>query len=111
MQLTPSQTLIIILAIALGTMITRFTPFIIFPEKKQPPKVITYLGKVLPASMMGLLIVYSLRSTNVFGHSHGIPEGLAILVVVLLYKWKNSVFLSIGAGTVLYMFLVQSVFA
>lgn len=110
MQLTSSQTLIMIICIALGTIITRFTPFIIFPEKKQPPKIITYLGKVLPASMMGLLIVYSLRSTNLLSHSHGIPEGLSLFVVVLLYKWKNSVFLSIGVGTILYMFLVQQVF-
>ena len=99
-----------ILAIALGTMITRFTPFLLFPEKKEPPKIILYLGKVLPPAMMGLLVVYCLKSVSITATPHGLPELIAIAVIVLLHKWKNNVLLSIGGGTLVYMVLVQAVF-
>ena len=110
MQLTASQTIIMILAIALGTLITRFTPFLLFPEKKEPPKIILYLGKVLPPAMMGLLVVYCLKSVSITATPHGLPEIIAIAVIVLLHKWKNNVLLSIGGGTLVYMVLVQAVF-
>ncbi|MGN1140472.1 MAG: branched-chain amino acid transporter permease [Oliverpabstia sp.] len=110
MFLTPVQTLIMIFAVALGTMITRFTPFLLFPDSKEPPKVVTYLGKVLPPAVMGLLVVYCLRNVSVVRSPHGLPELIAIAVIVILHKWKGNVLLSIGAGTVLYMVLVQAVF-
>ncbi len=99
-----------ILAVALGTMFTRFTPFLLFPEGKEHPRIITYLGRVLPPAMMGLLVVYCLKGVSLTSSPHGIPEFLAILLIVILHKWKGNVLLSIGAGTVLYMFLVQAVF-
>lgn len=110
MLLTSSQTLIMILAIALGTMITRFTPFLLFPERKEPPRIIIYLGKVLPPAMMGLLVVYCLKGVSVTATPHGLPELIAILVIVLLHKWKSNVLISIGGGTLVYMVLVQAVF-
>lgn len=110
MQLTSIQTLIIILAVALGTIVTRFTPFLLFPEKKEVPKYITYLGKVLPPAMMGLLVVYCFKSVSVFRQPYGIPEGIATLVIIILHRWKNNVLLSIGGGSLLYMILVQFVF-
>lgn len=110
MYLTPVQTLIMIFAVAFGTMITRFTPFILFPDSKEPPEVITYLGKVLPPAMMGLLVVYCLRNVSVVQSPHGLPELIAIAVIAALHKWKGNVLLSIGAGTVVYMALVQAVF-
>lgn len=110
MQLTAIQTILMILAVALGTMITRFSPFLLFPDSKEPPKTITYLGKVLPPAMMGLLVVYCLRNMSLLEGSHGIPEILAVGVIVLLHKWKSNTLLSIGAGTAVYMFLVQVIF-
>lgn len=110
MFLTPLQTIVMIIVIALGTMITRFTPFLLFPENKKPPAVVEYLGKVLPPAMMGLLVVYCLRNVSAFEGSHGIPEALAILLIVLLHRWKGNVLLSIGVGTVFYMLLVQMFF-
>lgn len=110
MQLTPIQTLITILAIALGTMLTRFIPFLLFPEKKEPPKIITYLGKVLPPAMMGLLVVYCLRNVSITTGARGLPELLAIVLIVILHRWKNNVLLSIAGGTLLYMFLIQGIF-
>ena len=110
MPLTTVQILAIILAVSLGTQITRWLPFLLFPESKQPPKVVLYLGKVLPPAMMGLLVVYSLRSTDLLGGSHGIPEGIAVAVTALLHLWRRNTLLSILAGTVCYMLLVQLVF-
>ena len=110
MFLTPAQTMIMILAVALGTMITRFTPFLLFPDSKEPPKTVLYLGRVLPPAMMGLLVVYCLRNVSLIRSPHGIPELIAILFIVALHKWKKSTLLSIGGGTVLYMVLVQTIF-
>jgi len=105
------QTLGIIFAVAAGTVVTRFVPFILFSDRREPPKVIHYLGKVLPAAMMGLLVVYCLKGVSLASAPHGIPEALSILLLVLLHKWKGNVLLSIGGGTALYMLLVQLVFA
>lgn len=110
MILTPMQTFFMVVAVALGTMLTRFTPFFLFPEKKQPPRVILYLGNVLPCAMMGLLVIYCLKNVSIFRAPHGIPEAIAILFVVFLHQWKHHTLLSIGGGTVLYMILVQCVF-
>lgn len=93
----------------LGTMVTRFLPFIIFPEGKEPPEFIQYLGKVLPYAVIGLLVIYCLKDVPGSG-TYGIPEFLAIVFIVLLHRWKKSILLSIGGGTVFYMLLVQFVF-
>lgn len=110
MQMTSVQALITILAIAAGTQFTRWLPFWLFPEKKDPPAVVLYLGKVLPPAMMGLLVVYSLRNTDILSGSHGLPEAIAVTVTAGLHLWKRSTLLSILAGTAVYMLLVQLVF-
>ena len=110
MLLTPVQTIIMILAVALGTMTTRFMPFLLFPESKEPPRAITYLGQVLPPTMMGLLVVYCLKGVSLRASPNGIPELLAILVILALHKWKSNALISIGGGTLVYMVLVQTVF-
>ena len=110
MHLTTLQTLAIILAVAAGTQLTRWLPFWLFPENRQPPAAIVYLGRVLPPAMMGLLVVYSLKGVSLVSPSHGIPEFLAILVIVLLHRWKHNTLLSIAAGTAVYILLVQTVF-
>ena len=108
--LTPLETFLIILAISVGTQITRWLPFWLFPEKKEPPAVVAYLGRVLPAAMMGLLVVYCLKGISWTAAPHGVPELLAIAAVVLLHRWRGNVLLSIAGGTALYMVLVQTVF-
>lgn len=107
--MTTAQSILTILAVVLGTMTTRFLPFLIFPEGKEPPRYITYLGTVLPYAVIGLLVVYCLK--DAFGSGHfALPELTAILFIAALHKWKRNTLLSIGGGTVLYMFLVQTVF-
>ena len=72
---------LIILAVALGTQLTRWIPFWLFPENREPPKVVTYLGRMLPAAMMGLLVVYCLRGISWTAAPHGAPEVLSVVVV------------------------------
>lgn len=111
MHLTSIQTLVTILAVAAGAQLTRWMPFLLFPEHRQPPAVILYLGKVLPPAMMGLLVVYCLKGISWTAAPHGLPEVLAITAILVLHRWKGNVLLSIGGGTAVYMFLVQVIFA
>lgn len=90
--MTILQQVLTVAAVVLGTMTTRFLPFLLFPEGKQPPAFIRYLGTVLPSAVIGL------------------PELLGILAVALLHRWKKNILLSIAGGTIFYMVLVQMVF-
>lgn len=110
MFLTPIQTLIMILAVALGCQLTRFLPFILFPEGKEIPSTVLYLGRVLPPAMIGFLVIYCIKGVSLFTGSHGIPELAALATVFLLQQLRGNVMLSIAGGTALYMFLVQAIF-
>jgi len=110
MTLTIQQSLIIIAAVTLGTILTRFLPFLLFPDNKETPKYILYLGEVLPFAAIGLLIVYCLKNVSALSAPYGIPEVLTIACIVVLHLTKNSTLLSIGGGTIIYMALVQFVF-
>ena len=107
--MTLSQQMLTIAMVVLGTALTRFLPFLIFPSGKPTPKYIQYLGKVLPAAVFGLLVVYCLRNVDLLSGSHGLPELLAILLVIGLHVWKRQMLLSIAGGTIFYMILVQTV--
>lgn len=110
MSMTMTQQIITIAVVVFGTMLTRFLPFLIFPAGKETPEYIRYLGKVLPAAVFGLLVVYCLKNVNIFEGSHGIPEAVSIADVVLLHLWKRQMLLSIAGGTICYMLLVQFLF-
>ena len=110
MTLTTTQALLIALAVTAGTVITRFLPFLLFPDSRPVPKLITYLGRTLPAAMMGLLVVYCLRNFSVASAPHGLPELIATAVVIGTYAWKENFLISVGGGTAVYMILVQFVF-
>lgn len=88
MTMTTTQAIITIAAVVLGTMATRFIPFIIFPEGKNPPEFIKYLGTVLPYAAIGLLVIYCLKDVPA-SSTHGLPEAIAIVFIVLLHKWKK----------------------
>ena len=108
--MTLAQQIITIAMVVLGTMLTRFLPFLIFPAGRETPQYIQYLGKVLPAAVFGLLVVYCLRSVDLFSGSHGLPEALSIVLVIVLHLWRRQMLLSIAGGTICYMLLVQLVF-
>lgn len=100
----------IIVVAALVTMATRFLPFLIFGQGRKTPDIIVYLGKVLPYAIMGMLVVYCLKDVSFLTAPYGIPELLGCAAVAALHLWKRNTLLSIGAGTVFYMVLVQLVF-
>ena len=104
------QKIITIGLVVLGTMITRFLPFILFPAGKPTPKYIQYLGTVLPSAVFGLLVIYCLKDVSILSGCHGIPEFISIAAVVGLHLWKKQMLLSIAGGTICYMLLVQFVF-
>lgn len=108
--MTLSEQLLTIGMVILGTMLTRFLPFLLFPAGRSTPRYIQYLGKVLPSAVFGLLVIYCLRNINIFIGGHGVPEALSILLVVALQLWKRQMLLSIAGGTVCYMLLVQFLF-
>ncbi len=99
-----------IAVMALVTAALRFLPFLIFGENKKTPELITYLGRVLPYAIMGMLVVYCLKDVNFLAAPHGLPEIIAVAVVAGLHIWKRNTLLSIGGGTICYMLLVQLVF-
>lgn len=102
--------LITITLIALTTIALRFLPFWIFPPSKQPPALITYLGKVLPRAAIALLVVYAVKDVSIVTSPHGLPELIAILAIVVVHVFKRNTLLSIATGTILYMMMVQLVF-
>ena len=108
--MTLTQQLLTIAVVALGTMATRFLPFLVFPDGKPTPKYLQYLGKALPGAVFGLLVVYCLKHVNLLSGSHGIPELIAIAVTAGLHLWRRQLLLSVAGGTICYMLLVQLVF-
>lgn len=108
--MTLAERLITIGICALGTMATRFLPFLIFRSNKPTPAYIQYLGKALPAAIFGMLVVYCLKNVSLLTGNHGLPELAAVLVTIGLHLWKRQTILSIVGGTACYMLLVQLVF-
>ena len=101
---------LMIAVIALVTAALRFLPFLIFGENRKTPPIVSYLGQVLPYAIMGMLVVYCLKGVSFAAFPFGLPELIGCAVVTLLHIWKRNTLLSIGAGTVCYMLLVQFVF-
>ena len=100
----------LVAVIAAVTMALRFLPFIIFGGGRPTPRYIIYLARVLPCAIMAMLVVYCLRGADPLGPTHALPELLAGAAVVGLQWWRRNTLLSIAAGTVFYMVLVQLVF-
>lgn len=109
-MLTTTQALVTIAILAAGTAITRFLPFVLFPNAQSAPRYVYYLGKMLPTAAISLLVVYCLRHVELTANPHGLPEILAIIVVAALHIWRKNTLLSIAVGTAAYMLLVQFVF-
>lgn len=108
--MTTAQHIITIAVCILATMLTRFLPFLLFPAGKPTPKYIRFLGHALPGAVFSMLVVYCLKNVDVLSGSHGLPELIAIAIVVILHLWQKKMLLSIAGGTIAYMLLVQLVF-
>lgn len=113
--MTNVQTFITILMAVAGTAVTRFLPFLLFPEGRKVPPYVNYLGSVLGSAVFGILVVYCLRNTDFttsfqLGGTHGIPELIGLAVTVVTFCWKRKMVLSMAAGTAIYIILLQIFF-
>ena len=104
------KTLAFVAVVAAVTALTRFLPFFVFGGKLKMPKIVDKLSKTLPYAIMGMLVVYCLKSTSFVAVSGFLPQLIACAVVVILHVWKRNTLVSILFGTVTYMLLVQIVF-
>ena len=102
---------VLIAVIAAVTVLLRFLPFLIFGGKRKVPKYILFLGEKLPFAVIGMLIIYCLRDVSFGAVSGWLAAILSVIVVAVLHIWKRNTLLSIIAGTLVYMILVQTVFA
>lgn len=105
------QMLIMAGLMALASLLLRAAPFLLFPASRPTPRYVLYLGRFLPFAIIGLLIVYCLKNVSFVAFPFGLPEAIALLYVAAIHLWRKNTLLSIGTGTVLYMVLVQVVFA
>lgn len=111
MPLSPLETLASIFVMSVVTFFTRALPFLLFDRGDHPPKIVLYLGKVLPPAIIAMLIVYCLKEVTFTSLGGWLPTLLAGVTAVLLHVWKGNDLLSIFGATGLYMVLVQGVFA
>ena len=111
MTLTVGQTLASIAVMAVVTFLTRALPFLLFDRGEHPPKIVLYLGKVLPPAIIAMLIVYCMKGVTFSTPAGWVPTLLAGAAAVLLHLWKGNDLISIFGATGLYMILVQGVFA
>lgn len=109
-MLTAGQAIAAIAVMAGVTFLTRALPFLLFDRGESPPKIVLYLGRVLPPAVIAMLIVYCLRGISFASPEGWAPQLIAVAAVVILHLWKHNNLLSIFGGTILYMVLVQAVF-
>jgi len=108
--MTAGQTLASIAVMALVTFLTRALPFLLFDRGDHPPRLVLYLGQVLPPAVIAMLIVYCLKGVGFDSPAGWVPSLCACAAAVGLHLWKKNDLLSIFGATVLYMVLVQGVF-
>ena len=102
------KTALLIGVMALVTPLTRFLPFILF--RKNTPAYVSYLGRVLPTAIIGMLVVYCLKDVSLMRAPHGLPELIACACVVAVQVWRRNALISIPSGTAVYMLLIRFVF-
>lgn len=110
-----TQQIIMVVAGVVATMLTRFIPFMAFRPGKPTPKYIMYLGKVLPASVFALLVVYCFRSSVTLDVSRwhvslspdALSQFIAVAFTILVHAWRRNLMLSIAVGTICYMILIR----
>lgn len=100
--------LIAIFIMAFITQFLRFFPFLLF--SKRIPKIFSFLGEVLPFSIIAMLVVYCFRNIDLKKSSSVFPEFISVVIIFILHKWKHNSLLSIVVGTILYMILNQKIF-
>ena len=105
--MTDMQIFVTILLSALVTAAVRFAPFLLFPQGKQAPAFINWLGKRLPWAVMAMLVVYCLKDISFAATGAWLPSLLAVAATVAMHVWKRQISLSIVGGTAVYMVLIR----
>ena len=108
--LSAPQALASIAVMAAVTFLTRALPFLLFDRGDHPPRIVLYLGQVLPPAVITMLIVYCLKGVSFTTPAGWLPPLISGLTAVILHLWKGNDLLSIFGATALYMLLVQVVF-
>lgn len=101
------QLLMTVGAMAIATMLTRFLPFILFPDHKPIPPFVTFLADRLPYASLGMLVVYALKDVSVVESPYGLYELLSMALIALVHHWKSNTLLSISSGLLMYLLLVN----
>lgn len=104
-----TQAILIVGVTALVTLFTRALPFAAF-GKRPLPRIVLYLGRVLPAAIMAALVIYCLKDLDFSRFPFGLAELISVGVVAVVHIWKRSSLLSIGIGTACYMVLIRTIF-
>lgn len=118
MSHTPSMSLLcqvlLVLCAMAATMVTRFLPFLLFRPGRATPRTVTFLGRVLPAAVFAMLVIYCLRSVDFsrlpvpgFWRSDAFAQLVSVLVTALIHAWRRNMMWSIAAGTLGYMTLIR----
>ena len=76
-----THTAALVLVMAAVTWLLRFLPFLVF--RRRVPAYVAYLGRVLPAAIIGMLVVYCLKDVDPAAAPHGLPELIAGAMVVM----------------------------
>lgn len=105
--MTDLQRWLLVLALTLGTLLTRFIPFWFFPDNKPLPPWLSRLGQQLPFASLGMLLVYALKDVNLNSSPYGLNEGLSLMVITLIHKMQKNMLVSIFTGLFFYLILVN----
>lgn len=101
-----TQALVAVLVMALVTALLRFAPFVVMGKGKTP-KVVEYLGRVLPYAVMGMLVVYCLKGIDFTKVPFAMPEIISVILVAIVHIWKRNTLFSIILGTAGYMIIIR----
>ena len=105
-----SHDVLLVAVVALVTACLRFLPFVLFGNRKEAPQSVQNLAGVMPYAIMGVLVVYCLRTVSFGSAASWAPQLISAAVVVAVHCYKRNALLSILAGTVCNMVLLQVVF-
>jgi len=98
--------LLAILVMGLVNYFTRVFPFLFF-TKKELPSVLVFVERFFPATIMMILIFYSIKDIEFHLYPYGIKELVAIGTTIVLHLLLKNYLISIFLGTISYMILVQ----
>lgn len=101
------NTALVVAVVALITAFTRGLPYLLLGGRQTLPAMVRYLGTVLPAAIMVILVAYCLRGIQFSAYPHGLPETIAAALVIGLQLWKKNALASIALGTACYMLLLR----